>query len=149
MNMNRIEGKVAQILNSRELVINRGVEHGVEIGMQFAVLNNKGGDIKDPDTGGSLGSVELPKVLLKVVRVYGKMSVASTFRQFRTTGGTLGSLAGITEAFYAKPETRTETLRTNERTYREELDEEDSYVHTGDLAVEVKGDEFAGWTARR
>jgi hypothetical protein len=33
-----IEGKVARILNSRELVINRGTEAGVKLGMRFAVL---------------------------------------------------------------------------------------------------------------
>lgn len=146
--MERIEGAVARILNARELVVNRGVEHGVQIGMELAVLNSKGGEIKDPETGESLGSVELPKVVLKVVQVYDKMAVASTFRQYKTSGGALAGF-NLMESMYAQPQSVTETLKTNERTYREELDSEDSYVHEGDKVVEVLGDEFSGWVSRK
>ena len=36
-----LRGKVARILNSRELVINIGEQEGVEIGMLFDVLDPK------------------------------------------------------------------------------------------------------------
>ena len=36
-----IQGKVAQILNSRELVINLGSEQGVTLGMHFNVLDGR------------------------------------------------------------------------------------------------------------
>ena len=62
-----IEGKVARILNARELVINRGTEHGVEIGMRFEVLDPKSEDVADPDTGEVIGSVYRPKVNVEVV----------------------------------------------------------------------------------
>ena len=149
--MDRIEGSVARILNSRELVLNRGSEHGVVVGMQFAVLNSQGGGITDPETGEPLGSVEVPKVIVKIVQVYEKMSVASTFRQYRTSGGALGSpaLGDLLGGLYARPETRTETLKTTDTTYREELSSSDSYVKSGDRSVQVIGEEFAGWTANR
>src|SRR4051812_6821678 len=53
-----ITGFVARVLNSRELVINRGSEHGVELDMHFEVLAPEGEDITDPETGEPLGSIE-------------------------------------------------------------------------------------------
>ena len=44
-----IEGKVAKVLNSRELIINKGTDDGVEIGMRFDVQGS-GLDILDPDS---------------------------------------------------------------------------------------------------
>ncbi|XVS65781.1 hypothetical protein ACQPYE_06900 [Actinosynnema sp. CA-299493] len=136
----KIEGKVAKILTPRELVINRGSNHGVDVGMQFAVLNPLGVDVKDPDTGEILGSIEVPKVIVKVVRVSPTLSVAGTFRKFRT-GGSLGltALAGMVGHEYV------EDLKTDSRMYKEELNPKDSYVHIGDPVIETTGDEFSGW----
>lgn len=128
----RIEGKVAQLIDTQSLVINRGSEHGVGVGMRFAVLNPRGAEIKDPDTNEVIGSVELEKVIVKVVRVETRLAVARTFRTFRTGGMWLPSISG----------TRRETLRTDQTTYREELDPKDSYVKVGDPVVQVLGDEF-------
>ena len=44
-----IRGKVARILNSREMVINVGSDSGVAVGMRFEVMDAKGEDILDPD----------------------------------------------------------------------------------------------------
>jgi hypothetical protein len=137
-----IRGMVAQILNARELVLNRGSEHSVEVGMRFAVLNSRGADIKDPETGELIGSVDVPKVLVKVVRVGEKVSVASTFRKFTT--GNQGLIAGLS-GLYATAVTRVETLRTDEATYQEEINPGDSFVHIGDPVVQVRGEEFSGW----
>jgi len=52
-----IRGKVARILNSRELAINVGSADGVDVGMYFDVLDPKGEDVKDPDSGEVLGSL--------------------------------------------------------------------------------------------
>lgn len=139
----RISGKVAQILNARELVINRGAAAGVEVGMQFAVLNVNGGEIKDPDTGEILGEIDVPKVLVKVSRVAERLCVASTFRSYRTGGGAL--YGGMLDALTKAPVTRYETLRTDETTYKEELNEEDSYVRIGDPVVEYHDGDFVGW----
>lgn len=131
----RVEGSVAQILNTRELVINRGSNDGVEVGMRFAVLNRKGVEIRDPETGESLGSVEVEKVVVKIVRVEARVSVGRTFKQFRTGGLGIPDLLGPRR-------TVVETLKTTETTYKEELDEADSFIKIGDPVVEVRGDEF-------
>src|SRR3712207_4171355 len=120
----RIEAKVAQILTARELVLNKGSEDGVAEGMRFAILNRKGADILDPDTGESLGSVELPKTFVKVVSTKPKLAVARTFRTFRTSGGPLWNMlqsSGLTNP----PTSRVETLKTDEKRLQEELDEDE------------------------
>jgi len=142
----RIEGKVAQILNARELVINRGASDGVQVGMRFAVLNANSGEIRDPDTGEALGSIDVPKVLVKVSRVSDRLAVARTFRQYRTPGGPLYQITQMND-LVRKPGIRIETLQTDETTYKQELDEEESYVHIGDVVREYEEGDFVGWGA--
>ncbi len=54
-----IRGKVAKVLNSREVALNIGEEQGVRIGMVFEILSPVGDVIEDPDTGDTLGSVDI------------------------------------------------------------------------------------------
>lgn len=134
-----IRGKVAQILNSRELVINAGSNSGVAIGMRFEVMDAKGQDIKDPATGELLGSLERPKVKVEVSKVQERLSVASTYKNetVNVGGGGLVVSSSLSQLFMpAKYETRYETLKTEEKTW-EDLDEEDSYVKIGDPVVQV------------
>jgi hypothetical protein len=135
----RITGKVAQIISIRELVINRGSEHGVRNGMEFAILNPQGARIVDPDTKEELGSVEIPKVLVKAVRVEPLLTVARTYVSHRrvTGGSSLSNIFAPREVYEV-----VETLRLTERPYLEELDETESYVKIGDPVVQVIGDEY-------
>src|SRR2546427_8644954 len=71
-----LHGKVAQLLNVRQLAINVGFRHGVVPGMHFAVLNPKAGDIRDPDTHEVLGSAALPKLRVKVTTVQEEFCIA-------------------------------------------------------------------------
>lgn len=141
----KIRGAVAQILNARELVINRGTTHGVLVGMQFAVLNPLGQDIVDPETGEHLGSIEVPKVFVKVVRVAENLSIASTFRTYMT--GSRGSLSAWAALLpnSEPPRKQVETLRTDSPTVKEDLDPKDSYVHVGDPVIQAREDEYEGW----
>ena len=133
----QIRGKVAQIINSREVALNVGSEHGVELNMLFDILTPKGYDIRDPDTGEILGSVERAKARVKVVMVRERLSVASTFRTRQVNLGGAGFSLGRSGLFEPpKWVTRVETLKTDEHTL-EELPEEDSYVSTGDPVIQV------------
>ena len=140
-----IRGKVARILNSREMVINVGAHNGVTVGMRFVVMDAKGEDIRDPDTGKLLGSLERPKVEVEVAKVQERLSVASTYKQESVNVGGAGIGAAIGMSPFseilmpAKWETRYETLKTEEKTW-EDLEEEDSYVKTGDPVVQVMTD---------
>ena len=135
----RIKGKVAAILSRRELILNVGSEDGVEIGMMFVILNSKGIDVTDPDSGKVLGTVEVPKTVVKVVRVDDPhLSVARTFRTLRGTPGILGSMSSITGT-----PSRPETLEiTPGSSLKAELSEEDSYIKRGDIALATQGDEY-------
>lgn len=138
----RIRGKVAAILNRRELVLNVGSDDGVQPGMGFAVLNPKGLDIKDPDTQKVIGSVEVPKVTVRAVRVQPRVTVARTFRVTRKNVGGMGT-TGLTELF--RPPRwveETETLALKDKPYLEEMDPQQSYVRVGDPVVQILGDEF-------
>lgn len=145
-----IRGLVAQILTNRDLVINRGKEAGVEVGMKFAVLNSQGVNITDPESGEELGSVPLAKVIVQVTRVEPKLSVARTFKKRRRNVGGSGALlsslsvtAGLTNMFEPpKWVDEWETLRTAQKPDITELSESDSYVKIGDPVEEVVGDEF-------
>lgn len=130
-----IRGKVARILNSREVALNIGADQGVRNGMQFDILSSNPHEIKDPDTEEVIGSVHRPKVRVEVGITEGRFCIARTFRQRRVNvGGTL--TAG---SIFAPPKwiTRSETLKTSEATW-EDLDERQSYVKTGDPVVQVE-----------
>lgn len=135
-----IRGKVARIFNSRELAINVGSADGVSVGMYFDVLDPKGEDIKDPDSGEVLGSIERPKVRVRVVKVQDRLSVASTYKTRTINAGGQGpsfGISGLSDLFMpAKYVTRYETLKTDEKTW-ENLEEQESYVKTGDPVVQV------------
>lgn len=142
--MANINGKVAKILNSRELVINVGSDSGVSEGMIFNVLDPSGEDIRDPDTGQVLGSLRRTKLQVKITAVYSNMAVAITFR--RTThhiGRT--AIPAMNSEFSAlarwldvqRTVVKQETLKKPEEAY-DPLEEKDSYVKVGDVVESVQ-----------
>lgn len=143
--MDKIEGKVARIVTPRELVINRGEEHSVVVGMKFAVLTEKGLEVTDPDTGEVLEELPAPKVLVRVTRVHPRVAVASTFRTYKTQGGalwgvnTIGGIGSLT----SPPQTVTETLGP-----APSLPEFDQTVRIGDRVIQTDGEEFQGWRVK-
>ena len=64
----QIEGKVAAIIDDTTLVLNIGGEQGVEEGMAFAIFAAHG-EIKDPDSGESLGHWEMVKARVVATHV--------------------------------------------------------------------------------
>lgn len=133
-----IHGKVARILNSRELAINVGSREGVRIGMEFDVLDPKSQKIADPDSGEEIGSINRPKVRVRVGIVDDRVSIARTFRTTRVNLGGQGFDLNFIRRATQPPDwvTQEETLKTNESTW-EDLDEEESFVNTGDPVVQV------------
>ena len=135
-----IRAKVAKILNSREVVITAGSEQGVRVGMRFDILDRKGENITDPDTGKVLGSVERPKVRVEIVQVQERISVASTYKRKMVNEG--GNALEFGFGDYARALTPSkwvevyETLKTDETTW-EDIKEYESYVKTGDPVAQV------------
>jgi len=137
-----MRGKVAKILNTRELVINLGANQGVVIGMRFDVLDQKEENIKDPDTGDTLGSIERPKVTVKVTRVLERMCIASTYKKTEINIGGRGISIGDFSRILMPPKliTKYQTFKTEEKTW-EDLSEAESYVKIGDPVVQNIGNE--------
>lgn len=138
-----IRSKVARVLNSREIVIAAGAEQGVFVGMYFDVLDPKGEEIRDPDTGEILGSIDRPKVRVKVTQVQERLSLATTFKKEKINVGGTGpgveSIGLLSRALMPpKYVTKYQTLKTDEKTW-EDLDEEQSYVKSGDPVIQVIG----------
>lgn len=145
----RIIGKVAQVTSDRELIINRGSEHGVKRDMFFKVKDEEV-VIQDPDTGDELGTVSPVKVVVRVDEVAPKFSIARTFREHRikvqeaVEGGAAyhalqqgTSLRGMFQPpVPEKWETRVETLRLDPRK-GEHLPESESVVSRGDVVESV------------
>ena len=142
MNEQLIQGKVARILNSRELAINIGSNNGVQVGMYFDVLDPKGENITDPDTGKVLGSVMRPKVRVKVTKTLELLSIASTYKKKAVNIGGRGiGIASFAEALMpAHYVNQFESLKTTEKTW-EDLEESESFVKTGDPVIQVETEE--------
>lgn len=138
----RIRGQVAQVLNERELVINRGSSDGVQVGMRFAILNRQGANIEDPETGETLGSVEIEKAIVKIVRAHDRLSVGRTFRTLRRPGGPLAGIGEAIELMSRPSRTEVETLRAAGKEDRLELSPDESLIRVGDPVVETRGEEF-------
>jgi hypothetical protein len=129
----RIVGKVARITSDRELIINRGAEHGVDEGMRF-IVKGEPVDVPDPDTGESLGQVTSVKVIVQIREVDSKFAIARTFRSRRVNLGGSSSGPGSIAGMFQPPkwETRVETLRRNPKADAP-LSEVDSIVQVGDI----------------
>jgi hypothetical protein len=136
-----IRGQVAKVLTARELLINRGLDDGVRVGMRFSVLDPQTENVKDPETGRVLGSIARPKVVVEVTQVEPHLSLAATFRKTRVNIGGTGSLGlggAVALAKMFDPPNfvdRYETFKSSEQTW-EAIPEAQSFVKVGDPVVQ-------------
>src|ERR1051325_2006161 len=79
MSSEPITGRVAQILNARELVINIGADAGVTKGMKFAVMSKAATEIRDPDTGEVLDTIDREKVRVRAIEVRPRITICRTY----------------------------------------------------------------------
>lgn len=128
-----LEGKVAQVLNERQIVVNIGRRDGVAEGMRFAVLADTPLEIPDPVTGLSLGTLDQEKVKVQATQVLDKMTVCTTY-ETRVVGGIF--FPDLSEAF--SPRRRIpKTLSAEEEAYPAPLSSNDSYVKIGDRVRQI------------
>ena len=131
-----VRGKVARVLNEREVAINRGLSDGVEVGMKFKILNPETQEVRDPDTGESLGYVERAKIPVRVTEIQDKFAVATTFRFRHVNVG--GNGIGIGVFTPPKWEKRYETLRENgAKPKTKDGAEFSKQVSIGDIVVQI------------
>lgn len=86
MNFRPITGKVAKVVTTDELVLNRGSNHGVKKDMMFRVLDPRTENVLDPDTGEDLGSIKRTKARVWVTEVAPQVALA----EVRVSSGLVG-----------------------------------------------------------
>ena len=126
-----IEGKVAKILNTRELVINRGSENGVEDGMRFEVIDDYS-EVLDPDTRECLGTISRVKVRVRVSHVQPRFSIARTYETYKISN----FAAAIASMATPQPVTKVKTIASGSGTTP--FEEGESYIDIGDKVVQVQ-----------
>jgi hypothetical protein len=139
----RLEGRVAAILNSRELVINIGDQHGVTHGMKFAVLAESALEIRDPESGEVLDTIDREKVRVEVSELRKNISICRTYRLKKIPGGPLGEgmlKFGNVADLVRPPREIPETLSIHDASIPPPLPEEESYVKVKDRVVQVAGE---------
>jgi hypothetical protein len=97
----RLEGKVAAILDKHTVVINRGEEQGVKQGDTFYIYA-KLGPFKDPESGAELGSTEKTLARVEVDTVEDKFCIASTPRR-ELSQVTLRALSVLSQGASTRP----------------------------------------------
>ncbi len=135
-------GKVARVLNAREVAINKGYANGVTVGMYFDVRYPESGDIIDPDTNEVLGSIERTKVRIRVTEVQEKWAVASTYE--RATVDSPASFGPFARSLMPPSwinKYEIETLKKSDKFSPVDLHGDDSDVKVRDTVVQVIGDE--------
>jgi hypothetical protein len=133
-----IEGKVAAILNEREIIINKGSDAGVVPNMIFGILEVTEG-IKDPDTGEDLGKFEFIKIKVKAVDVQPKLAVCRTYETYQINVGGTGRFF-VPDIFGPSQwVTKVKTLQYKDAPFQP-LREEGSYVRVGDKVRELQAE---------
>lgn len=95
-----IRGQVARLITGDELIINRGLEHGVKVRMLFEVLDRLTEHVRDPETKEDLGSIRRVKATVRVTSVEQKLCLAVLHRSSAGFGlGPLGSAAMLAGLF--------------------------------------------------
>ncbi|CAN5899405.1 hypothetical protein BH23PLA1_BH23PLA1_08640 [soil metagenome] len=135
----KLSGRVAEILNERELVINLGRERGVKPGMKFAVLAAEPKEIRDPETGDLLDVLDREKVRVAAMEVRDKIAICKTY-------GINTEIANIFSLIYKSSNLfklidltpkEAETLRVKDDPQLQTLAPEESYVKIGDRVVQI------------
>ena len=89
-----IKGKVAAIKGDYAVVINKGLEDGVEEDMRFIVYE-EGEMINDPDTDNPLGKLEYVKAKVRVKYPSERLSLAETYETYAVPGTAAQAMASI------------------------------------------------------
>ncbi len=145
--MEKIEGKVAKILDEYSIVINVGRNSGVVDGMVFAVFIQSDEEIKDPDSSEVLGKLENIKEHVFVSHVQDRFSTCvagakeTPCHDHESHGAQTLSGAMMAESMTARPENRTNTEKLNVNTSQITGVPQLGPISVGDMvrAVEVSG----------
>lgn len=136
-----IRGKIARVLNAREIALNVGTAKGVTIGMHFDVMDCYE-DISDPDTGEVLGAIERPKIRLEITHAQENLSVATRYRTKRIQSGKTAEVRIPAFGPFARALMPPSWVEKYENGFISEdvvgdLSEKGKHIKTGDPVVQV------------
>lgn len=141
----RLRGQVAELVSDREVILNRGSNHGVQQGQYFAILNPDTIGITDPETGEDLGGIRVVKVVVVAVEVAPKLTLARTFRtKTLNVGGNssaLSALASVSNMLAAPKYVETVEKLTLDKNAPRKIAPSESVVSKGDPFEEAYEDE--------
>lgn len=137
MMSNKITGQVADLVDDRTLIINRGTKNGVSVGMLFMVYDATGKIVKDPTTGDELGKIKLPKIEVKVIHADEKYSIAETYKFREVNVGGVNPLLGTQNLFSPPKYVKQYETFEIEPTTKRKLNAEKSLVKIGDIVEQV------------
>lgn len=86
---------VAEVLDEKTVVINRGSAHGVKEGQRFLLYKLSGKQIIDPKTKESLGELEVLKGIGRVTQVQERMAKVESDNHEPVMPDTIGSAAKV------------------------------------------------------
>ena len=85
--------KIVKIISDHEFIISAGLKQSVSEGDRFIIFDRHGEKILDPDSGESLGYLDVNKGTIIVRKVFENMSLAST--EPHLVGGINNQFAGV------------------------------------------------------
>ena len=130
-----IQGKVAAILNERDLVINKGRSDGVSEGMTFQVTQPDV-PIRDPDSGANLGVLVRDKIKVRVVELHPNFSVAKTYETYSAREPS--EVQRTMSRFAGKTVTRVRKILTESSDQEgDTIGMEGSTIYVGDPVVQI------------
>lgn len=91
--------RIAKIIDETTFIITGGISDGVKEGDKFQIIGHKGEEIKDPETGEVLGTLDSIKGVIVATTLYSKMSVARS-ETFRVGGSIKAALSEISTPTY-------------------------------------------------
>ncbi|MGL6343522.1 MAG: hypothetical protein ACRC80_30815 [Waterburya sp.] len=88
--------KVVTVISDTRIAINKGSEHKIHLNQRVLVYRLSNEEIEDPDTGESLGYLEIYKGTGKVISIQEKMSIIESDRyEVKTVKNTQNIFQGI------------------------------------------------------
>ncbi len=85
-----VYGRVIRIFNETTILVNAGRKEGLTMGDRVVVIE-KGDEVKDPESGESLGELELVKAELRATDVQERMSILKSLVKKDTSNVPLSS----------------------------------------------------------
>lgn len=90
----KIKGRIIRIVDQQTVVVNLGDDNGITPDSVFYILGESE-DIVDPESGETLGSVNVTKARVKATQVFAKFSIATTTWSVVSGNSSLSFLAGV------------------------------------------------------